>query len=78
MIRQIIIPIDHEIYMDDVLKEMSLTCEKKPLASSAYYPEQDQSKKSKSYLMYDVKVNETLAYVIGMKVQYKIIMEAKI
>ena len=68
MIRQITIPIEHEIYMDEVLKEMELTCEKKPLASSAYYP----IKSSKSYLMYDIKVNETLAYVIGMKVNAKI------
>ena len=73
MIRQIIIPIEHETFMDEVLKEMSLTCDKKPLASSAYYPEPDQSKKSKSYLMYDIKVNETLAYVIGMKVERKMI-----
>jgi len=72
MIRQITIPIEHEEFMDAVLKEMSLTCDKKPLASSAYYPEPDQSKKSKSYLMYDIKVNETLAYVIGMKVERKI------
>ena len=71
MIRQIIIPIEHEVFMDEVLKEMSLTCDKKPLASSAYYPEQDKDLKSKSYLMYDVKVNETLAYVIGMKVENK-------
>jgi len=72
MIRQITIPIEHEEFMDSVLKEMSLTCEKKPLQSSAYYPEPDPNKKSKSYLMYDIKVNETLAYVIGMKVERKI------
>jgi hypothetical protein len=57
--------------MDEVLKEMELTCEKKPLSSSAYYPEPDLNKKSKSYLLYDIKVNETLAYVIGMKVERK-------
>jgi hypothetical protein len=73
MIKQITIPIEHESYMDEVLKEMALTCDKKPLQSSAYYPEPDTNKKSKSYLMYDIKVNETLAYVIGMKVERKMI-----
>jgi len=72
MIRQITIPIEQEEFMDLVLKEMSITCDKKPLTSSAYYPEPDPNKKSKSYLMYDIKVNETLAYVIGMKVERKI------
>lgn len=48
MIRQIIIPIEHEVFMDAVLKEMNLTCDKKSLTSSAYYPEPDQSKKSKA------------------------------
>jgi len=72
MIKQITIPIEHEEFMDEVLKEMSLTCDKKPLQSSVYYPEPDPNKKSKSYLMYDIKVNETLAYVIGMKVNAKI------
>jgi hypothetical protein len=54
--------------MDDVLKEMSLSYEKKPLANSALYPE----KTANGYLLYEVKVNETLAYVIGGKLERKI------
>ena len=67
MIRQITIPIEHEPFMDVVLKEMEITCNKKILPSSAYYP----IKTSTSYIMYDIKVNETLAYVIGSKVESK-------
>jgi hypothetical protein len=52
MLRQITIPIEHEQYFDEVLNEFGLTCDKKPLSSSAIYPD----KSSKSYLLYDLKV----------------------
>lgn len=68
MIRQITIPSELELKMDETLKGLDLAFEKKTLAKSAIYP----LKTTNGYLMYELNVNETIAFYIGLTVQSKI------
>lgn len=68
MIRQITIPSELELKMDETLKGLDLAFEKKTLDKSAIYP----LKTTNGYLMYELNVNETIAFYIGLTVQSKI------
>ena len=72
MNKNITVPKELEPHMDEALKRFELDYTKsKDLDSSSLWPlkEENGGKKQGKFVIYSVKLNETIAFVLGMEVR---------